>query len=405
MEEDKKFRVIVSDMKDPRGTVDVLAGHFGIPAGRAGGLLTSLPAVVGRDLLEGEAEKLRKALSESGASVEVKAILVPKRCQTHPDKLITGKCASCDQPVCDECLKASHGKGLCPKCTEEIGAGKIRFPYRKALAILAFLIVLVYAASVLYRERSRFAWKRPLKVAIIAFMVDLPPNYSYYIERFMEETGKEYVDFDNHTLPDMEGWFQQEHERYGGTVKSVLEIQIFGPYNTTTPPPSPIVEGGFFKRYAAYKKFKAYFKEMDKREGLDPGEFDARIYVQFVRGRYGGISESYASRREMLGLANCFLDPRAIENNLMVILHELGHVLGATDHYDEAGLPIFPDGYADTGKEPLLPQDKAELMAGRIPISEGSAEEVQNLGEVMIGPKTAREIGWISKKEFRNLTE
>jgi hypothetical protein len=43
---------------------------------------------------------------------------------------------------------------------------------------------------------------------------------------------------------------------------------------------------------------------------------------------------------------------------------------------------------------PLLPQTKAELMAGRIPLDEHRADMPATLREVVIGPATAQEIGW-----------
>ncbi len=68
----------------------------------------------------------------------------------------------------------------------------------------------------------------------------------------------------------------------------------------------------------------------------------------------------------------------------------------ATDKYDlSTGLPSFPDGYAEPDKQPLLPQQFAELMGGRIPLTEGAAEIPKSLRLTLIGQKTAQEIGWI----------
>ncbi len=83
-------------------------------------------------------------------------------------------------------------------------------------------------------------------------------------------------------------------------------------------------------------------------------------------------------------------------SNNVVIAHELLHTLGATDKYDFANnRPLFPDGYADPRAEPLHPQTRAEIMAGRIPISETRAEVPAGMDEVAIGLKTAREINWV----------
>jgi hypothetical protein len=72
------------------------------------------------------------------------------------------------------------------------------------------------------------------------------------------------------------------------------------------------------------------------------------------------------------------------------------HTLNATDKYDlSTTLPIYPEGYAEPEKTPLHPQAFAELMGGRIPRSETSAEIPNSLKHTLIGDITAREIGWL----------
>lgn len=43
---------------------------------------------------------------------------------------------------------------------------------------------------------------------------------------------------------------------------------------------------------------------------------------------------------------------------------------------------------------PLHPQRYAELMGGRIPLSASRAEMPGRLGDTLVGPLTAHEIGW-----------
>jgi hypothetical protein len=83
-------------------------------------------------------------------------------------------------------------------------------------------------------------------------------------------------------------------------------------------------------------------------------------------------------------------------SNQVVLAHEILHTLGATDKYSPASnLPQFPDGFADPSQKPRLPQKKAELMAGRIPLDERHAETPESLRSVVVGGLTAREIGWL----------
>ena len=67
----------------------------------------------------------------------------------------------------------------------------------------------------------------------------------------------------------------------------------------------------------------------------------------------------------------------------------------ARDKYDRrTDLPVHPTGFAKPDKNPLYPQDQAEIMGGRIPISPNQASIPRSLVQTVIGPTTASEIGW-----------
>jgi len=85
----------------------------------------------------------------------------------------------------------------------------------------------------------------------------------------------------------------------------------------------------------------------------------------------------------------------AARNNV-VIAHEMLHTVGASDKYDvSTKLPVYPVGYADLNRVPLHPQSKAEIMAGRIPLSEQEAVMPSGLKSTMVGETTAIEIRWL----------
>ena len=98
----------------------------------------------------------------------------------------------------------------------------------------------------------------------------------------------------------------------------------------------------------------------------------------------------------MWRVVNAFAREDMAGANNVVIAHELLHTFGATDKYDLAGnRPLLPDGFADPNARPLYPQAQAEIMAGRIPLSETRADVPAGMDEVAIGLKTAREINWV----------
>ena len=109
------------------------------------------------------------------------------------------------------------------------------------------------------------------------------------------------------------------------------------------------------------------------------------------------LDRSTALNKGLIAVANLFADRTARGTNQIVLAHELLHTLRATDKYSfTSNAPLYPDGYAAPESQPLLPQTKAELMAGRIPLDEQRASMPASLREVVIGPATAREIGWQS---------
>jgi hypothetical protein len=107
------------------------------------------------------------------------------------------------------------------------------------------------------------------------------------------------------------------------------------------------------------------------------------------------LPHSLGLQKGLLGIVHVFADADMRGSNDTVLAHELLHTLGATDKYDlRTNQPIHPDGYAEPDRQPLHPQSWAELMAGRIPVSSTEATAPESLQQVLIGEKTASEIGW-----------
>jgi hypothetical protein len=107
------------------------------------------------------------------------------------------------------------------------------------------------------------------------------------------------------------------------------------------------------------------------------------------------LSHSTALHKGRIGRVNLFGEKNYAKQNLVILAHELLHTLTASDKYDlVTNLPIYPDGFAEPDKSPQYPQTFAELMGGRVPINETQADIPKSLSQTLIGPKTAREIGW-----------
>jgi hypothetical protein len=109
------------------------------------------------------------------------------------------------------------------------------------------------------------------------------------------------------------------------------------------------------------------------------------------------LEHSIGLQKGLLGVVNVFATSSQTQTNNFVITHEMLHTLGASDKYVlSSNLPAYPDGYADPEQQPLYPQTKAELMGGRIPVSESEAVIPRSLRQAVIGAGTAEEIRWLN---------
>lgn len=112
------------------------------------------------------------------------------------------------------------------------------------------------------------------------------------------------------------------------------------------------------------------------------------------------LDDSGALEKGMIVVANLFANSAAEATNHVVIAHELLHTVGATDKYDpRTGMPVHPVGFAAPAARPRFPQQRAELMAGRIPLAAERARMPASLREVVVGPATAAEIGWTARTD------
>ena len=123
---------------------------------------------------------------------------------------------------------------------------------------------------------------------------------------------------------------------------------------------------------------------------------DIRVFVLYHDpARTPSVPHSLGLTKGLIGVGYAFATPEMNGANAVVLAHEALHTLGATDKYDARNdAPIYPDGYGDPRQLPLFPQRNAELMAGRRILAPDRWEQVSDLGQVVLGPVTATEIGW-----------
>jgi len=248
------------------------------------------------------------------------------------------------------------------------------------ILILLFILVVVGAGTWLTRLRTT-AWEQPLRVAIFPINADASSATERYIRSLRVDAFEPIARF-----------MRQEAARYGLALSTPVEV-FLAPGVGKVPPPPPF--GGNALRVALWSLQMRYWAWVNAE--FDGPKPHVRMFVLYHDpDRVTRLSHSLGLQKGLIGVVNAFASEGQAAQNDVVIAHEMLHTLGATDKYDpRTNQPAFPDGYADPQRQPRLPQDFAEIMAGRAPVTEDRAEMPDSLEAVLVGAKTAREINWV----------
>jgi hypothetical protein len=253
--------------------------------------------------------------------------------------------------------------------------------YRK-LRIAVLLFVLVSVAHTAWIARGRTAdWKYSVRVAIYPIASDNSTTTAAYIQQLRVES-----------LQPIAVFMKGEALRHGLALDAPVDMYLAPPLSTTPPPPPVGGNVVDIMLWSLNLRYWAWRNDNFKRP-----KPDVRLFVNFFDpARASRLPHSTGLQKGHIGVVNAFASVEQEGPNTVVLAHELLHTLGATDKYDFANnQPRHPDGYAEPASDPLLPQRRAEIMAGRIPVSSGEAEIPASLAVCVIGPLTAREINWL----------
>lgn len=246
--------------------------------------------------------------------------------------------------------------------------------------VLMTILVLVGADAWLTKLRAT-SWDHTLRVVVYPINGDGSEAAARYI-----------AGLDAAQFADIEDLVKQQALHYGITVDQPVAIALAKPVAEI--PPLPPRRGNMFEIMWWSLKLRWWASDWDHYDGPTP---EVRAFTLYYDPKiHPALEHSTALEKGMIGVIKLFASEKMAEQNNIVLLHELLHTLGATDKYDmRNNEPLYPDGYAEPDLQPRLPQRKAEIMAGRIPLSSTRAEMPDHLADVVVGAKTAREIGWI----------
>jgi len=246
--------------------------------------------------------------------------------------------------------------------------------------ILLTILLIVAGGSYLNRVRST-SWQEPLWVTLYPIDADKRQATEDYIGTL---TTRQFIA--------IEQFMERETRRYGVDIGRPIRIDVGRPIAEQPPVPPANPNPVTVAFWSIRLRWWAHRATSDQ-PGATP---DIRLFLVYhdprIRFR---VPHSLGLQKGMLGVAHLFADGEMQEKNNVVITHEMLHTLGATDKYDaDSNLPLFPIGYAEPDREPLYPQRYAEIMGGRIPLSDTEAVMPDSLQQVRVGWATALEIRW-----------
>lgn len=255
------------------------------------------------------------------------------------------------------------------------------FKLIRVVFLLSILLVILLGTWM--TEKRMAEWERPIWVTVYPIAADDDPDTARYLKN---------IDLD--TFSDVNRFMDRESKPYGFTVTPAFRFQIAPPGQELPPPLPDQFEPAAVAWWSLKMRWWAWMRDIES-DLVTP---DIQMFVLFHSlnaEQEAGIS--VGMRKGRYGIVNTYARETYDSTNLIVFTHEMLHVLGATDKYVMAtGDPIFPHGYAEPDKRPLHPQEKAEIMGGRIPISSFSSVMPDSLDECRIGRLTAEEIGFFN---------
>jgi hypothetical protein len=251
----------------------------------------------------------------------------------------------------------------------------------RALRIAVLLVILGTVAQSAWLARARTtSWKETVQAVIYPANGDASAASAGYVAQLRIEN-----------FQPIERFLADEAGRYGLPLKRPVELSLASP--VVNLPPAPPAGGNALQAILWSLQMRWWAWRNDGFKGPRP---DVRLFVLFFDpAKYETLPHSVGLEKGQMGVINAFAGGGMGGSNNVVIAHEMLHTFGATDKYDPAtNLPLFPEGYAEPERNPRHPQEYAEIMAGRMPVSETRADIPRSLAETVIGPATAAEINW-----------
>jgi hypothetical protein len=245
---------------------------------------------------------------------------------------------------------------------------------------LLLLTLLAVALGTWFDQYRTTSWEHTVWVGAFPVNADGSAVAAQYLESLSEQDFTPINEF-----------MAREAQRHGVRLGQPVIVRLYAPLRAA--PPLLPADAGALSRALWSLKLRHYrWQALAKIRRARPQIALFLLYHDPARAAV--LPHSLGLQRGLMGVVHLFATRSQAEQNAVVITHELLHTFGATDKYDDDDAPRFPDGFAEPDRQPRFPQRYAELMAGRIPLSPTSQVMADGLDQVVVGARSAREIGW-----------
>ncbi|MBK0062709.1 MULTISPECIES: hypothetical protein [unclassified Acinetobacter] len=244
---------------------------------------------------------------------------------------------------------------------------------RISILLLILLVVLVNN----WRDQNQ-NWNRPIVVLLHPINADGQLSTGQYIQHLQPSQFEE-----------VKTYLEQQSAAYRQPIAVIIKL---GRSLDKQPPKVP-TDPSILKVMWWSLKFRFYAWQQSQSEDHSAS---VTLYLNYYDPHYvNELKHSTALEKGRIGSVNLFASNKQNSQNNIVLTHELLHAFGATDKYDlHTGQPLYPIGYASPEQQPRYPQKQAELMAGKIPVSDHENKMPEYLNQTIINTLTAQEIGW-----------
>ena len=184
-----------------------------------------------------------------------------------------------------------------------------------------------------------------------------------------------------YSIYQLKEFYENEAKKYG--VDLNINLDIFGPYNLSSKPPQRLRDG-------SPAALETFFDNEAQKHNIDIAGYDIVNYLYFTNENY---FVSTVSGKKTFNQASISFDE--FFNNIIVIVHEMGHIFGARDTYEPGSWVCeYPKGYPEPNKTPLYPQSRACLMCKFIVVDEKTFVASRSFSELTTCDEEAKAFGW-----------